>query len=96
MPRPAWLAIGAAVGAIALGAIPPLAIVLFAGCGLVTSVAALAVRRPGAARKLAPVALGMAAIGFRGGLAMQQQPDTFFELDNFQIYRTEFNNPDDN
>ena len=76
MPRPAWLAIGAAAGALALSAISPLAVVLSAGCGLVASLAALAGRRPDAARKLAPLALGIAAIGLRGGLAAQALPDT--------------------
>jgi len=75
VPRPAWLAIGAAAGAVGLGATSPLAIVLFAGCGLVASLATLALRRPGTARKLAPVALGIAAIGLRGGLATPQVPD---------------------
>ena len=44
MPRPAWLAVGTATGALALGAISPLAVVLFAVCGLVGSLAAYAGR----------------------------------------------------
>ena len=75
MLRPAWLAIGVATGALALAAMPPLAVVLAAGCGLAASFAALAARRPGAARKLVPLALGIAAIGLRGGLAMRPEPD---------------------
>jgi competence protein ComEC len=75
VPRPAWLAVGAATGAIALSAISPLAVVLFATCGLIASIAALAVRRSGVARTLAPVALGVAAIGLRNGLAMGEQPE---------------------
>ena len=75
MPRPAWLAIGAAVGAIALDSIRPLAVVLFAGCGLVVALAAIAAQRPNVARRLAPLALGMAVIGLRGGLAASGAPD---------------------
>jgi competence protein ComEC len=75
VPRPAWLAVGAATGALALEAISPLAVALFAGCGLILALAAAPARRQGVARRLAPAALGIAAIGLRGGLAATPEPE---------------------
>jgi len=66
MPRPAWIAVGAAAGALALDALSPLVLLLAAGCVLAVAVAVLASRRPAGARKLAALGLGMLAIGFRG------------------------------
>jgi competence protein ComEC len=69
MPRPAWLAIGAAAGALALDAIAPLAVLLAAGC--LVSVAAALHSPPHAmkARVAAAVALGVLAVGIRGASA---------------------------
>jgi competence protein ComEC len=75
VPRPAWLAVGAVAGALALAAAGPLAIALVGGCGLALALAAAGAGRPGTARKLAPLALGIAAIGVRGGLGVQPAPD---------------------
>src|SRR6187549_947304 len=67
MPRPAWLAIGAAVGALALAALAPFAVAL---CGLAMSLLAAAARAgrwAWAPRGIAPLALGILAIGLRAG-----------------------------
>ncbi len=70
MPRPAWLAIGASVGALALDVAPsPLVLVLCAAAGLAVSVALVASGRPVAARRSAALALGVLAIAIRGATA---------------------------
>ena len=66
MPRPAWLAVGAVAGALALDVLSPLVLLLAAGCVLGVAIALLASRRPVDARKAAVVGLGALAIGFRG------------------------------
>src|SRR5829696_8925533 len=69
MPRPAWLAIGAAAGALALGTLPALAVVLLGVAGVCIAVAG---RAGGVARGrhalvpgLGPVAVGMLAVALR-------------------------------
>src|SRR5881628_3818499 len=69
MPRPAWLAIGAAAGALALEALSPLVLLLWAGCVLAVATALRASRRPVDARKAAAIGLGVLAIGLRGHAA---------------------------
>jgi len=66
MPRPAWLAIGAAAGALALDALAPLVVLLAGACVLSVSTALLASRRPGKARAATAIALGVLAVGIRG------------------------------
>ncbi|HTK44469.1 MAG TPA: ComEC/Rec2 family competence protein [Patescibacteria group bacterium] len=68
MPRPAWLAIGAAAGALALG-LPasPLVLLLGASCALAVSVALHASGRAGPARRAAALGLGVLAIAIRAG-----------------------------
>jgi competence protein ComEC len=66
MPRPAWLAIGASVGAVALDLAPsPVVLILCATSGLAISVALQASRRTRPARRSAALALGMLAIAIR-------------------------------
>src|SRR5829696_4629671 len=69
MPRPAWLAIGAAAGALALGTLPALALTLLGVAGVCVTVAGRAggAARGGhaVARGLGPVALGMLAVALR-------------------------------
>jgi len=66
VPRPAWLAVGAAAGALALGALPAIAVVLAAGCLLAISIALLASGRHMGARRAAAIGLGVLVIGARG------------------------------
>ena len=68
MPRPAWLAVGAALGALALNVVAPLAVLLGAGCALTMAFALAAAHRPAIARSAAALGFGVLAIGFRGGL----------------------------
>lgn len=73
MPRPAWLAVGAALGALALAIVPPLAVAV---AGLAILCASTAARRPDAAlaRKLLPLAVGIVVIGLRGAAAGSPPP----------------------
>src|SRR4029078_9431029 len=66
MPRPAWLAIGASVGAVALDLAPsPVVLILRATSGRAVSVALQASGRTRPARRSAALALGMLAIAIR-------------------------------
>ena len=66
MARSAWLAIGAVVGALALDALPPVTLALFAmALGCIAGGLRLAGLRE-AGRRLAPIAIGVLAIGLRG------------------------------
>ncbi|HUG29896.1 MAG TPA: ComEC/Rec2 family competence protein, partial [Candidatus Limnocylindria bacterium] len=68
MPRPAWLAIGAAAGALALGVAPGLAVALF-GVALACAAAAMrAGRHAGSRPGLLPLGVGIVAIGLRVAL----------------------------
>src|SRR5438093_11637274 len=69
MPRPAWLALGAAAGALALDVAAPLAVRLGAGCVLAMALVLAAIRRPRIALSAAAVGLGVLAIACRAGLA---------------------------
>ncbi len=65
MSRPAWLAIGAAAGAIGISVMPPF-LVVAAGCALLSlGMVAIATRRTGVAARLLPVAVGVVAIALR-------------------------------
>jgi competence protein ComEC len=76
MPRPAWLAVGAASGALALAAaVAP--VVTSLGLGLLSlSVAAAGARRRTIAWRLALLAIGVLAIGLRSTLAGPPAPVT--------------------
>lgn len=67
MPRAAWLAVGAAAGALALDGVPALAVALLGLALLCAAVAGRSIGRGDAAR-LAALAIGAAAIGLRGAL----------------------------
>lgn len=68
MPRPAWLAVGAAVGALASATTLQLAVAPF-GASLICAAVAMRVgRRAGSPRGFMPLAIGMAAIGLRAAL----------------------------
>ena len=70
MPRPAWLAVGAAVGALALDLAPsPLVLILASASGLAFSIALQASGRSGPARGSAALAVGLLAIAIRGATA---------------------------
>ena len=66
MPRASWLAIGAAAAALALASAGP-AVALLAGSSLLLAASGLRFAgRPGWWRRLAPLAVGVVAIGLRG------------------------------
>ena len=66
MPRAAWLAVGAAAAALALPFGGPV-VALLAGSSLLLAASGLRIAgRPGMWRRLAPIAVGVVAIGFRG------------------------------
>ena len=67
MPRPAWLAVGAAGGALALGFAPAPAVALF-GVALACAAAALRGRRAATRLGLLPLGVGVVAIGLRVAL----------------------------
>ncbi|MBI2781135.1 MAG: ComEC/Rec2 family competence protein [Chloroflexi bacterium] len=67
MPRPAWLAVGAAAGALALAEVSPLAMALIGSAILVLAASARAGGRAGAPRGFVPLAIGIVAIGLRAG-----------------------------
>ncbi|MEO5704132.1 MAG: ComEC/Rec2 family competence protein [Candidatus Limnocylindrales bacterium] len=69
MPRPAWLAVGAAAGALALAALQPFAIVLVGAAVLLVAASAHAGRWGSLPRGVAPLAIGVLAIGLRAGTA---------------------------
>jgi competence protein ComEC len=74
VPRPAWLAAGAALGALALEAVPAVAIALFACALLAGSAAMLASGRAGPARRTAALALGVLVVGARGAAGQGSLP----------------------
>src|SRR6185437_12817685 len=69
MPRSGWIAIGAAIGALAMPALaaapPELAPILVGIAGLIAIVGPVLAARPARPAALAAVLLGMAAIGIR-------------------------------
>jgi competence protein ComEC len=70
MPRPAWLAVGASVGALALHLAPsPVVLLLCAASWLAVSVALQVTGRAGPAGRSAALALGILAIAIRGATA---------------------------
>jgi competence protein ComEC len=72
VPRPAWLAVGAVSGALALGlAASPLVVVLCGICGLAVSVALRLSGRRGEAARSAALSVGVLAIAFKGASAAQ-------------------------
>ncbi len=66
MPRPAWLAVGAAAGALALDSLSPIVLLLCGVCLLSVAVAAWAAKRQPLARRTTAITLGVLAIGLRG------------------------------
>ncbi len=66
MPRPAWLAVGAAAGALALAVVPALAVAVAGLATVCASVAMRAMPQAPIARSLLPLAVGIVAIGLRG------------------------------
>src|SRR5690349_5097071 len=64
MPRAAWLAVGAAIAALALGVVPPAAVATAGLAGMVLAVALILVRAT--PRGFLPLAVGVALLGFRG------------------------------
>src|SRR4051795_9574185 len=66
MPRPAWLALGAAAGALGLEVVSPV-VLLLAGLGIASVAVALwSAGRGRCARQSAALALGIVALGLRG------------------------------
>jgi competence protein ComEC len=74
MPRAAWLAVGAAAGALALDRLAPLAVLLGAGATLAVAIAFVAAGRPIAARKAGALALGTLAVALRAATAAPAGP----------------------
>jgi competence protein ComEC len=74
MPRAAWLAIGAAAAALALPAGGSV-VVLLAGSSLLLAASGFRFAgRPGLWRRLAPIAVGVVAIGLRGATGAEPSP----------------------
>jgi competence protein ComEC len=72
MPRPAWLAVGSAAGALFLGlGASPLVVLLSASCGLAMAVALRISGRRVSATRAAALALGVLAISIRGAATSQ-------------------------
>ena len=74
MPRAAWLAVGASAAALALPSGGPV-VALLAGSSLLLAASGLRFAgRPGLWRRLAPVAIGIVAIGLRGATDADAPP----------------------
>ena len=65
VPRPAWLAVGAAAAALSLASVSPIVAMLAAGCGLATAFALVGLGRAKPASVIAALTLGALAIGLR-------------------------------
>lgn len=76
MPRPAWLAVGAAAGALALASVPAAAVALFGVALAAASLATRVVGPSGLRRSMAPLAVGLLAVGLRVALAPAPQSTT--------------------
>ena len=74
MPRPAWLAVGAAAGALALGPLPAPAVALLGAALACAAVAAQAGAHVPGSRGLAPLAIGVLVIGLRAASAGEVAP----------------------
>jgi competence protein ComEC len=71
VPRPAWLAVGAASGSLALGlALSPLVVILCGCCALAVSVALRVSGRRTEASRSAALSVGVLAIALRGASAL--------------------------
>ncbi len=74
MPRPAWLAVGATAGSLAIGLAPDAVAVLVGPALLLLAVAAHALGRGAASRRLTVLAVGVLAITLRSTAAGEPKP----------------------